>query len=856
VRHDGNSSTFGKLVQAAMPDENLPRTLELAIAHHQAGQLLEAQVLYLQILQDQPEHPDAHHNMGVLAMQLQQADIALMHFYRALSAKSLEGKFWHSCIQALIQTERYAEARELLQQGKTQVGLQGTAVDELEKTLVAQATAEINALFINFQQGQTVEGEQNARRLLARFPECGLAWKVLGLFLQQRGAFPDALKAHQRAIELLPQDAEAHLNFASTLHGQGHLNEAITQYERTLQLDPNNALASSNLGTLLFNLGRYREAEFYIAKSSALAPDAIGELINLGLCQQAQQHPEQAEQSFRRAITLQPTLAQSHYCLAIALKIQNRLVEAAACCQQALALDPNYPEAYCALGSIYFAVGDFAKAGENFQQALAIRPNYPEALNNLGTTHQVQRHLLEAESCYRQALSLHSDYVDAHTNLGINLQAQGRIAEAEECWRTSLTLKPDQIATQSGLLFHLNYSAQHRVDYLEEAEKFGRMVAATATPYTRWLSAEQPTCLRVGLVSGDLRDHPVGHFLYALLRESKSTRIEFIAYATQPGMDDYSARLRPYLSDWKNISNLTDEAAAQLIHGDRVQILIDLAGHSALSRLSLFAWKPAPVQISWLGYLASTGVEAIDYVLSDPHSILPQDEENFSESIWRLPDSCICFTRPDQSPAVEALPALKQGFVTFGSFNNLTKMTDGVVATWASILHSVPASRLLLKASQLNEPFIQSRTLQRFAEHGISGDRLILAEAEPSRSRHLSMYHKVDIALDTFPYPGVTTSIEALWMGIPVLTLRGDGILARAGESICINVGLADWIASNENDYVNKAKDFAQETTKLSQLRKRLRKQVLESPLFDSVRFAEQYEAALWSMWSQKNMTR
>jgi predicted O-linked N-acetylglucosamine transferase (SPINDLY family) len=538
--------------------------------------------------------------------------------------------------------------------------------------------------------------------------------------------------------------------------------------------------------------------------------------------------------------------------LAIALKIQNRLAEAATSCQQALTLEPNYPEAYCALGSIYFAVGDFAKAGENFQQALAIRPSYPEALNNLGTTHQVQRHLLEAESCYRQAISLHPDYVDAHTNLGINLQAQGRIAEAEQCWRTSLALKPDQIATQSGLLFHLNYSARHQANYLEEAKKFGRMVAATATPYSRWLGAERPTCLRVGLVSGDLRDHPVGHFLHALLRESKSPRIEFVAYATQPGMDDYSARLKPYLSDWKNISNLTDEAAAQLIHGDGVHILIDLAGHSALNRLSLFAWKPAPVQISWLGYLASTGVEAIDYVLSDPYSTLPQDEENFSESIWRLPDSCICFTPPDQSPAVEALPALKQGFVTFGSFNNLTKMTDGVVATWARILHSVPTSRLLLKASQLNEPFIQSRTLQRFAEHGISGDRLILAETAPSRSRHLSMYHKVDIALDTFPYPGVTTSIEALWMGIPVLTLHGDGILARAGESICINAGLADWIASSENDYVDKAKDFAQETTKLAQLRTQLRKQVLESPLFDSARFAEQYEEALWSMWHQK----
>ncbi len=838
-----------------MPEANLTQSLELAIAHHQAGQLLEAQSLYLNILHDQPDHPDVHHNMGILAMQIQQFDVALSHFKHAVTSKPSEGKFWQSYIQALIQADRYVEARQLLQQGKTQVDLQGPAIDAFEKTLTSPASEDVATLFAQFQSGNAVDGERHVRRLLGLFPDYGLGWKALGLFLQQQNAFPAALVALQKATQLLPNDAEAHLNYASALHGQGKFSDAIGFYEKAIQIDPDNVQACSNLGTLLFNLERYSDAEIYFAKSVALAPNSIATLIPFGLSKQAQNLPEQAEHIFRQAITQQPTLPQAHYQLAVALKIQNRLVEAAACCQQALALELNYPEAWSALGSIHFALGDFAEARNCFEQALALQPDSAEMLNNVGTTQQMQRHLFEAESCYRKAIALNPNYIEAHTNLGINLQSQGRITEAEQCWRTSLALNPNQIATQSGLLFHLNYSAYHdRSIYLAEAKTFGRMVAAKATRFTHWHCAEQPTCLRVGLVSGDLRDHPVGHFLYTLLRETNPNRIEFIAYATQPGMDDFSAKLRPYLSAWKNIGYLPDEAAAQMIHADGVHILIDLAGHSSHNRLPLFAWKPAPIQVSWLGYLASTGIEAIDYVLSDSYSILPEDEQNFSEKIWRLSDSCICFTPTDQLTAVPDLPALSQGFVTFGSFNNLTKMTDAVVATWSRILHCVADARLLLKASQLNEPSIRARTLQRFAEHGIGSDRLLLSEPLPNRAEHLAMYQQIDIALDTFPYPGVTTSVEALMMGVPVLTLRGDGILARAGSSICRNAGLADWIAADENEYVCKAKDFADDVTTLKQIRKVLRTQVLESPLFDSARFATQYEQALWGMWQRRGI--
>lgn len=838
-----------------MSDDTITQILQRAIALHQAEQLHEAQELYLAILQNQPDAPDVHHNLGVLALQVRQPVVALNHFKQALAFDPLQAKFWHSYVHALIQAENYAEARKVLQQGQAEVGLQGVAIDQLSQILAAPTYEEIRQIFDSFNQGRYLESESNARSLIAKFPDHGMSWKVLGLSLQRQGRLSEALIAMQKAVELTPSDAEAQINYAATLHEQGLLPEAISNYRQVLVIDPENIAANNSLAVILHNLGLYTEAESYLCKAVELAPNAIDALVNLALNLQAQGRVVEAEGYFRQAIDINPNVAKLHYLLSIDLKIQGRLPEAAISCHQALVLDPNYFEAYGNLGAIFFDQGLFAEAEVCFANAIAVKPDYAEAHNNLGTIHQIQRQLLKAESDYRQAIALNPNYFEAHTNLGINLQSQGQVAEAESCWRTSLELNPNQVETQSGLVFHLSYSAcQPHSHYFDEARKYGRMVAGLARQFTAWRCNPKSDRLRVGLVSGDFRNHPVGHFLHGLLRETDKTRIEFIAYATQPGMDEFSTLIKPYFVDWKNIGGISDEATAQLIHADGIHILIDVSGHSSHNRLPLFAWKPAPIQISWLGYLASTGVEAIDYILSDPYSILAGDEKNFTESIWRMPESCICFTPPNKSLEVAELPALTQGLITFGSFNNLTKVSDAVISLWSLVLHNVPGSRLFLKASQLNEQAICARTIKRFAEHRIGVDRLILAGTVPDPIEHLATYSKIDIALDTFPYPGVTTSVEALWMGVPVLTLQGDGILARAGESININAGLSEWIAADEVDYVNKALAFTRNPVQLSQLRKQLRAKVLMSPLFDSVSFAKHFEDALWEIWQNRRI--
>ena len=311
-------------------------------------------------------------------------------------------------------------------------------------------------------------------------------------------------------------------------------------------------------------------------------------------------------------------------------------------------------------------------------------------------------------------------------------------------------------------------------------------------------------------------------------------------------------RLRkPYFAAWKPLLGLNDQAAAQLIHTDGVQVLIDLAGHTALNRLPVFAWKPAPVQAMWLGYFCSTGVVEMDYVVGDKWTLPHAEEHHFVEKGWRLADVLWCMASPKDEIKIEGLPALRNKLITFGTLNNLSKMNDQVVACWARILREIPDSQLYLNTKNLRDDALRKSIIARYAAHGIAESRLIL-EATTGRAAALNSYNRIDIALDPFPYPGGTTSYEALWMGVPLLTMRGSNYISHLGESILHNAGLPDWIAADEDDYVAKAVFHSANLERLANLRAGLRQQVLASPLFDAPRFARNFEEALWGMWQAR----
>jgi predicted O-linked N-acetylglucosamine transferase (SPINDLY family) len=537
--------------------------------------------------------------------------------------------------------------------------------------------------------------------------------------------------------------------------------------------------------------------------------------------------------------------------LGVALKELGQLDDAVASYQRAVALKPDLAEAHSNLGIALQALGQLENAAQSFRRAVELKPDFAEAHSNFGITLESLGQFDNAVKSYRRALELQPGLAEAHNNLGIALQALGQLEDAAACYRSAVEIKPDYPEALSNLLFSLNYSESLApLSYLEQARQYGRLVAGKAgRKYFAWQCAVRPERLRIGLVSGDLRNHSVGHFLEGLLAHIDPARIELIAYPTHHKEDEVTARIRPYFSAWKPLVGKSDEAAAHLIHTDGVHILLDISGHTAHNRLPVFAWKPAPVQVTWLGLPNTTGVSEMDYVLGDLQAIPPEHANHLSEAVWRLPDSYVCFTAPAYPVKVATLPALTAGYVTFGSFNNLTKMNDAVVELWARILMSVPDSRLYLKTSQLNDADICERTRRRFAARGIAPERLLLGKTLGPIADHLAEYNKIDIALDTFPYPGVTTSIEALWMGVPVLSLHGDRFLSLSAKSIAHHAGLPDWIAADKDDYIAKAVTFTSGLERLTALRAGLRQQVLASPIFDTKRFARNFEDALWGMW-------
>ena len=508
---------------------------------------------------------------------------------------------------------------------------------------------------------------------------------------------------------------------------------------------------------------------------------------------------------------------------------------------------------YGNLGNAYAGQGKRAAAIECFRQAIALKPDYVPAHNNLGNLLRDQGHIADAVQCLRTVIALQPEYAEAHNNLANALVDLGDLDAAIEAYRHAIALKSDLLEARSNLLFILSYRDDlSQAEYHAQAVEFGRAAAAKARPWGDWRVAlevdRRAGPLRVGLVSGDLKIHPTGHFLESILAHIDRRRIEFVAYPTRRAEDALTARIKPYFHAWTPLASMNDEQAAARIRDDRIDLLLDLSGHMNFNRLPLFAWRPAPVQASWLGYFATTGLPAIDYLLGDRHVLPPGEQAYYTERLRRLPDSYLCFTPPAEHVEIAPPPLATQGHVTFGCFNHLMKMNDGVVELWARILHAVPRSRLFLKAKQLDDASTRATTLARFAARGIDASRLTLEGRSP-RAEYLAAYNRIDIALSPFPYPGGTTSVEGLWMGVPVLCRRGDRFLSNICTSMLHSAGLPDWIAESNDDYFAKAVAFAADVEHLAALRKNLRATVLASPLCDAARYARNLEEALEAMW-------
>jgi predicted O-linked N-acetylglucosamine transferase (SPINDLY family) len=705
------------------------------------------------------------------------------------------------------------------------------------------------------QVGKSDIGVELINQALFHRPDYIEAYINLGNAYRDQGKLDNAISSYQRALTLKPDFADAHFNLGNALRDQGKLEEAIASYRQALTLQPDDVEAYINLGNTLRDQGRLEEAIVSFQQALSVNPDFIEAHNNLGNTLKDQGKLDEAVTSYRRALSLKPDYAEAHYNLGNALRDQGKLDEAVISYRQVLTLQPDYAEAYINLGNTLRDQGKLDEAVTSYRRAFSLKPDYAEAHYNLGTVLKDQGKLKEAVASYRRALTLKPDYAEAHNNLGNALKDQGKLDEAVASYRQALVLKHDYLEVHSNLLFCLNYKADvtQKEIYNESQqwhERFAESFQIDRIKYTNSLSPDRR--LRIGYVSPDFRTHSVAFFIEPVIRSHNREKVEVFCYANVKKPDKVTQRLQMEINNWYSIVGKKHETVADRIQKDRIDILVDLAGHSSDNSLPVFARKPAPVQVTWLGYPNTTGLKTIDYRFTDAIADPPDDEGRLhSEKLIRLEHGFLCYQPLATAPEVGSLPCLEHGYITFGSFNNLTKVTPDVIRVWARILQAVPDSRLLLKAKQLTDDETRMRFNEMFAREGIAPERLEMHSRMLKQEDHLGLYSRVDIGLDPFPYNGTTTTCEALWLGVPVITLLGNRHAGRVGASILHRLGLGELIASSAEKYIELAGALTLDRKRLQKMRSSLRSRMQESELMNSRRFTRHLEDVYYQMWRE-----
>ena len=558
---------------------------------------------------------------------------------------------------------------------------------------------------------------------------------------------------------------------------------------------------------------------------------------------------EEAAEIYKGVLENQPDNGTALYLLGVIADQVGEFGFALALIEKAIQYAPYIPQYHATRGMILRRQGRFEEALAALGHALRLNPDLVEAHNERGIVLQSQGRLTEALAALDHALRLNPDLAEVHVNRGSVFKDQGRFGDALAAFDHARRLKPDLAEAHSNYLLCLSYDPAQDDDALFEAhrawgERFGRSPRA----YTAYSNVPDPDkTLVVGLVSAEFGRAPIGWFTESTVAAVNPSRVRFLCYSGRQNEDDVTDRIRPHAAGWRSTIGVSDQALAEAVRADGVDILIDLAGHLAGNRLGCFALRPAPVLVHWAG--STHTIPAVDYSLWDWVHVPEGEERWFLETVVRLPDARLCYTPPYYAPDVVDPPVLERGRITFASFNNLTKVNAGVVALWAQVLKAVPGSRLLLNWRNLMDRDQRERLTAAFAARGIDPNRLDLRPGEPPHAGVLGEYGDVDIALDTFPFSGCTTTCEALWMGVPVVTLPSTRPVGRQSQAFLHALGRREWVARDEDEYLRIAVDLAADPGRLATLRRAQRSRMAASPLCDGPRFARHFEAALRAIW-------
>lgn len=852
---------------------SIQKSIHRGVELLQQGKHAEAADLYRSVLRRDAFNGDALHLLAVALFQLGEAQKAAEFGERAVRANPRAPDYHSNLGRYYLALNRLPEAAASLQQAlalaphhplahfnlaltrQGQADFQDAIRHMEEYTRLNPQDASGHHHLGNLLCGQYrfEEAHASLRRVVELQPNQAEAWNNLGNAEQQLGRWRKALECYEKAIALRPDYPDAHSNRGAALQGLGDLAGARASYQKALELDPAMAQARGNLANLLAAEGRHEEAIAGFRALLAECGDSENSWNNMGNSYQELGRYEEALACYEKALALNPAAFTIYNNIGNCYRRQARHAEALGWYRKALECWPEFAEALNNTGVTLQDMGRMAEAVPYFERALAVRADYADPLINLSNNYRDRGRPEQAIACLRRAAAMRPDNPYVWNNLGCSMGDQGCVEEAIESYRKTLALDPRNHHTYSNLLLNVHYveSMTPQEVYALHRDYETRYASAPVHRFTPPGAAEAERTLRVGYVSTDFRRHSVAYFTEPLLERHDPAQVEFYCYSDVPRADALTGRFQQMAGPrWRDIRGYNDDRLESLIRADAIDILVDLGGHTAGSRVRLFSRRLAPIQVTWLGYPDTTGLTAMDYRVTDEVSDpVGQTERWHTERLVRLEGGFLCFRPAPSTPPPAPPPMLAGGTITYGSFNNMAKMSARVLELWAELLLRVPGSRLALKNKALAEAPARGRVIEAFARKGIAESRIVMSGAVESLEAHLNSYAHVDVALDSYPYHGTTTTCEALFMGVPVVTLTGPAHVSRVGASLLRHAGLGECITASGEQYVQCAASWVSRGEELAALRQQLRARLRSSPLMDEPGFARRMEIAYRAMW-------
>jgi predicted O-linked N-acetylglucosamine transferase (SPINDLY family) len=727
------------------------------------------------------------------------------------------------------------------------VGSRAVQSPKQQKKIKKQAETLLAAV-IAYREGRHEDAQSLCRRMLRDQPDYFDAMHLLGVSILECGRFEDAKRMLERAVALDQGSADAHSNLGFAFFRLGRYDEARRAQEKALALRPSFPTAETNLGNTLMRLGLPEQAIEAHERAILMKPDYADAYCNRGTTELSLGHYERAAQSFDRALSLQPRHLQAMAGKGLACIELQHFEQAETLLSAALAIKPDIPNVLAYRGRIHFQFARYAQADADFDAALALSPELEVAWRWKAQTAMAAGNQAKAMLACKRLLDQNPRSEIGLTLLGDTLSLQGDIVAAIEHYDRAIEVKPDHEDAITKKIFALDFLPGADFAMQQAARKhwwaaIGAKLVARK-PATRPRDPDRR--IVVGYVSSDFRGHSLAFCVLPVLRHHDHTKFEVICYSCSLLQDAFTAVFRSHADRWVDASRLSDDELADRIQADGVDILVDLSGHTAGNRLAVFASKPAPIQVTAWGTATGTGLETMDYVLSDPVAI-PQDVRHlFAERVYDLP--CVITIDPISEVRPSALPMLRNGVVTFGVFNRIDKISDHALAVWSKLMRAVPGSKIVVKHLALDDAFLRDGLIGRFVAHGVPQDR-VFCMGSTRRREHLEAFENIDISLDPFPQNGGISTWESLYMGVPVIAKLGKGTSSRGAGAILKACGLDDWVAEDDEGYVAIAQKFASMPSYLEKLRAELPATVANSPAGDVVIYTQRVEAAYRQFW-------